>query len=88
MKPLHPQIDAYKIGCGKVDRRTMTTLPQPLLLLRMCPKKGDISTLQKIGHFYFVLTVKSFYSLENQSALVRQYLLIPPQIILGDPFTT
>ena len=59
MKPLHPQIDAYKIGCGKVVIVLLSTFPQPLLLLRMCPKKGDISTLQKIGHFYFVLTEDS-----------------------------
>jgi len=30
--------------------------PQPLLLRRIFPIKGDISTLQKIEHFYFVLT--------------------------------
>ncbi len=56
MNPPPLLIDENKIGCGKVDKNALTTFPQPLLLRRMFLKKGDISTLQKIGHFYFVLT--------------------------------
>ncbi len=58
MNLLHPLIDDNKTAYGKVDRRALTTFPQALRSLQVFPKKGDISTLQKKGHFYFVLTRK------------------------------
>ena len=33
MKPPPLPIDDIKIACGKVDRKTLTTIPQALLLL-------------------------------------------------------
>ena len=59
MKPLVlPDEIAYQ-ACGKVDRKPLPTFPQALLLRLlwpMSPQKGDISTLEKRGHFYFGLT--------------------------------
>ncbi len=40
MNLLQPPIDEYKIACGKVDRRTLTTFPQALRLRWMFPIKG------------------------------------------------
>jgi len=40
MNLLQPPIDEYKIACGKVVRRTLTTFPQALRLRWMFPKKG------------------------------------------------
>jgi hypothetical protein len=45
MNQVHYLIDLNKIACGKVDRRTLTTFPQALLLLR--------SFIPKTGHLYF-----------------------------------
>jgi len=56
MNKPHQLIDDNKMACGKVDRSTLTTFPQARRLRGVFPKKGDISTLQKLGHFYFVLT--------------------------------
>jgi hypothetical protein len=42
-----------------VDRKPLPTFPQALLLRLiwlMSSHKGDISTLEKRGHFYFGLT--------------------------------
>ena len=40
MNQRHPQIDQHNKAYGKVDRRTLTTFPQPLQLRRMFPNKG------------------------------------------------
>ena len=62
MKPLVLPDDLQYQACGKVDRKPLPTFPQALLLRLlwpMSPQKGDISTLEKRGHFYFGLTVSS-----------------------------
>ena len=58
MKSLVPPDEVKYLACGKVDRKPLPTFPQALrlLLLQMSPQKGDISTLEKRGHFYFGLT--------------------------------
>ena len=46
-------------------KSTLPTFPQPLLRLRWCPSSspiGDISTLEKKGHFYFGLTIRPYLS--------------------------
>lgn len=45
MNQVHYLIDVNKIDCGKVDRRTLPTFPQSLLILR--------SFIPKTGHLYF-----------------------------------
>jgi hypothetical protein len=45
---LHPLIDDSKNTCGKLDRKTLTTFPQALLLLWW--------RVPTIGHLYFALT--------------------------------
>jgi hypothetical protein len=45
MNQVHYLIDVNKIACGKVDRRTLPTFPQSLLILR--------SFIPKTGHLYF-----------------------------------
>lgn len=44
MNQVHHLIDINKKACGKVDRKTLTTFPQALLLLRVF--------FPKIGHLY------------------------------------
>ena len=44
MSLVHHLIEVNKIACGNVDRRTLTTFPQALLLLRLF--------FPKIGHLY------------------------------------
>ena len=59
MKPLVPPDEVQYQACGKVDRKPLPTFPQALLLRLlwlMSSHKGDISTLEKRGHFYFGLT--------------------------------
>ena len=59
MKPLVPPDEIQCKACGKVDRKPLPTFPQALLLRLlwlMSSHKGDISTLEKRGHFYFGLT--------------------------------
>jgi len=59
MKPLVLPDEIEYQACGKVDRKPLPTFPQALLLRLlwpMSPQKGDISTLEKRGHFYFGLT--------------------------------
>ena len=61
MKPLVPPDELQYQACGKVDRKPLPTFPQALLLRLlwlMSPQKGDISTLEKRGHFYFGLTAR------------------------------
>ena len=62
MKPLVLPDEIEYQACGKVDRKPLPTFPQALLLRLpwpMSPQKGDISTLEKRGHFYFGLTVEN-----------------------------
>ncbi len=62
MKLLVPPDEIQYQACGKVDRKPLPTFPQALLLRLlwlMSSHKGDISTLEKRGHFYFGLTVIS-----------------------------
>lgn len=50
----------------KWTEKPLPTFPQALrlLLVEMSSQKGDISTLEKWGHFYFGLTVMK-YLIEN-----------------------
>ena len=59
MKLLVPPDETQCQACGKVDIKPLPTFPQALLLRLlwlMSSHKGDISTLEKRGHFYFGLT--------------------------------
>jgi len=61
MKPLVLPDEIEYQACGKVDRKSLPNFPQALLLRLlwpMSPQKGDISTLEKWGHFYFGLTLQ------------------------------
>ena len=61
MKLLVPPDETQCQACGKVDIKPLPTFPQALLLRLlwlMSSHKGDISTLEKRGHFYFGLTVE------------------------------
>ena len=62
MKPLVPPDEVKYLAYGKVDRKPLPTFPQALrlLLVQMSLQKGDISTLEKRGHFYFGLTADEF----------------------------
>jgi hypothetical protein len=72
MNPLIPPEEVQYQACGKVDRKPLTTFPQALrlLLIQMSLQKGDISTLEKRGHFYFGLT--------GSAALTVSRLNTPP----------
>ena len=69
MKLLVPPDETQCQACGKVDRKPLPTFPQALLLRLiwlMSSHKGDISTLEKRGHFYFGLT-RRFEPLQLQA---------------------
>ena len=56
MKLLAPPDETQCQACGKVGSGFLSTFPQALLLRLlwlMSSHKGDISTLEKRGHFYF-----------------------------------
>ena len=76
MKLLVPPDETQCQACGKVDIKPLPTFPQALLLRLlwlMSSHKGDISTLEKRGHFYFGLTVNENLIKIITSKLVDEY---------------
>ena len=70
MNQVHYLIDVNKIDCGKVDRRTLPTFPQSLLILR--------SFIPKTGHLYFAEKGTFLLCLDSvivQGALLRVFAL-------------